>query len=58
MDLRVYTKFIVGIIMALYNIANQAWGVTIEGIDETTLTVVVNTVFAVLIYALPNKRSM
>ena len=57
MDLRVYTKFIVGILMALYNIANQAWGVTIEGIDETTMTTVVNTVFAVLIYALPNKKA-
>lgn len=50
-----YTKFVVALIMALYNLANQIWGITLPFVDETTLTIVVNFVLAGLVYALPNK---
>lgn len=56
-NITLYTKFIVAIIMGVYNIVNQLWGISIPGIDETSLTVVVNTVLAVLVYVLPNKRT-
>lgn len=50
-----YTKFVVALLMALYNLANQIWGITLPFVDETTLTIVVNFVLAGLVYALPNK---
>jgi hypothetical protein len=50
-----YTKFIVALIMAFYNLVNQIWGISLPFVDENTLTIVVNFVLASLVYALPNK---
>lgn len=55
-NITAYNKFIVAIIMAVYNIINQAWGIEIPGLaDEATTTAIVNTILAIAVALVPNK---
>lgn len=49
-----FDKAIVALVMAVLVIVEQAWGITIAGLSEEAVTVILAVLTPVLVWAIPN----
>jgi hypothetical protein len=55
-NITAYNKYIVALVMAVYNIVNYFWHINIPWLaDEATTTIIVNAVLSTLVALIPNK---
>lgn len=50
-----FDKAIVALVMALLVIIEQAWGLTIAGLSEEAVTIILAILSPILVWAIPNK---
>ena len=55
-NITAYNKYIVALVMAVYNIVNYFWHINVPWLaDEGTTTIIVNAVLSTLVALIPNK---